>query len=67
MPVQGLTREQLQERAQYALEWKQFRRNYLFTQAKLAEVLDCNRRTVTNVESCVTVRPHPDLLRGFVT
>jgi len=61
-----LTKEDLRERENRAKEWVAFRRSYLFSQRKLAEILGCSRRTVVAVESGVTVtRPHCDLLRRF--
>jgi len=37
-------------RQRRAKEWKQFRRDHLFTQERLAEVLGVSRGTVQNVE-----------------
>lgn len=37
-------------RQRRAREWKQFRRDHLFTQERLAEVLGVSRGTVQNVE-----------------
>jgi DNA-binding XRE family transcriptional regulator len=49
-----------------ALEWRQFRRNYLYSQKYLAHSLRCSRRTISAVESGrEVIAPHPDLLRRF--
>jgi DNA-binding XRE family transcriptional regulator len=48
-------------------EWIEFRRKYLFTQKRLAEVLGISRRTVQMIEGERVERPHPDTLRAFLT
>jgi len=63
---QALSRENQRQRAERALEWRQFRRDFLFSQSNLAEALICSRRTVVSVEGAKEViNPHPDLLRRF--
>lgn len=64
MAVGKLDREQLQERARRAKEWTTFRRDFLFSQRRLAEIVGCSRRTVVSVESGA-VTPHADLLLRF--
>jgi DNA-binding XRE family transcriptional regulator len=60
------TRREKQERSARAAEWKQFRRDFLFSQSNLAEALKCSRRTVTSVESGrEVVQPSYALLRRF--
>jgi DNA-binding XRE family transcriptional regulator len=63
--VAKLDRGQIAERSARAREWAGFRRDFLFSQRKLADVLDCARRTIVNVEGGKVVRPHADLLRRF--
>jgi DNA-binding XRE family transcriptional regulator len=62
--VAKLSKEQLQERRARAKEWADFRKNFLFSQRRLAEIVGCSRRTVVNIEAGA-VTPHADLLRRF--
>jgi DNA-binding XRE family transcriptional regulator len=43
------------ERRRRAREWKKFRRDYLFSQAALAETLGITRRTVCSIEQGAVV------------
>ena len=63
---QALSRESQKQRSERAAEWKQFRRDFLFSQGNLADALGCSRRTVVAVEGGKEVTsPHYDLLRKF--
>jgi DNA-binding XRE family transcriptional regulator len=62
--VAKLSREQLQDRRARAKEWADFRKNFLFSQRRLAEIVGCSRRTVVNIEAGA-VTPHADLLHRF--
>lgn len=47
-------------------EWKQFRRDFLYSQQHLAHALGCALRTVSAIESgCEVYAPHYGLLRRF--
>jgi DNA-binding XRE family transcriptional regulator len=60
------TRTDKQERQQRAAEWKQFRRDFLYSQDNLADALQCSRRTITGIEGGKEViRPRASLLRRF--
>src|SRR4051812_32890423 len=49
-----------------AAEWRQFRRNFLYSQLALAEALQISRRSVVAVETGrEVITPHPDTLRAF--
>lgn len=50
-----------------AIEWRQFRRDFLYSQEQLAQALDISRRTIQSIESAATVYPHCDIQRKFVT
>jgi DNA-binding XRE family transcriptional regulator len=65
MPVLKPSPEDLKRRAFLALEFKSFRRKFLFSQQNLADHLSCSRRTVVSIEGGVTMYPHPRLLRAF--
>lgn len=45
------TTRDMAERKKRAKEWKEFRKNHLFTQKKLAEVLGISRRTIQMIEN----------------
>lgn len=60
------TAEDLEEIKRRQAEWKQFRRENLFTQVKLAELLGISRRTVQLIEKG-QVNSFPDTLRPFMT
>jgi DNA-binding XRE family transcriptional regulator len=65
-PAQKSTREERQRAAERALEWRQFRVNYLFSQGNLAHALGCCRRTICAIESGREVMaPSYELLRRF--
>jgi DNA-binding XRE family transcriptional regulator len=56
---------ELTERQERAEAWKQFRRDHLFTQRKLAEALgNISRRTIQQVEAG-NITPHSSTLRLF--
>lgn len=62
-PISAADRKQARVRA---AEWKQFRRDYMFSQSNLADALGCTRRQIGVVESGKEVyRPHAALLRRF--
>jgi DNA-binding XRE family transcriptional regulator len=64
MPRPKPTEEDMKERDARREEWRKFRKDHLFTQVKLAEVLDLSRRTVQLIEAG-KVSPFPDTLRKF--
>jgi DNA-binding XRE family transcriptional regulator len=64
MPRPKPTEEDLKDREVRRQEWRKFRKEHLFTQIKLAEVLDLSRRTVQLIEAG-KVSPFPDTLRKF--
>jgi DNA-binding XRE family transcriptional regulator len=51
MPKPHPDAEELRERSRRAKEWKQFRREYLFSQRLLAEILQVSPRTIQNIEA----------------
>lgn len=56
----------LKDRKKRAEEWRQFRRNHLFTQTRLADIVGISRRTIQQIEAG-KITPHPDTLRVFAT
>jgi DNA-binding XRE family transcriptional regulator len=50
MPVKTLDKAEHQERRKHARRWLQFRKDFLYTQEKLAEALKISRRTVQLIE-----------------
>ena len=51
-----------------AIEWRTFRKTYLYNQSHLAHALHCSRRAVSAIESGREVfNPNFDLLRRFRT
>jgi DNA-binding XRE family transcriptional regulator len=65
MPVTTPSSSDKKRAAARASKWKQFRRDYLYSQPNLAYALDCSRRTIVSIEGGETINPHPDLLRRF--
>jgi DNA-binding XRE family transcriptional regulator len=59
------SREQLQQARIRAKEWRQFRRDYLFSQKHLAAALRCSRRTICAVEGVEVMAPSFVVLRRF--
>lgn len=59
------SRDDLKCAGDRAVEWKEFRRNFLYTPNWLAKELECCRRTIVGIEAGKTIHPHPDLLRRF--
>jgi hypothetical protein len=59
------TLEDRQRARQRALEWKTFRRNFLYSQNYLASTLGCCRRTVSSIEAATVFFPGVALLRRF--
>ena len=55
----------IQERERRALEFRNFRRDFLCTQVKLAELLKCSRRALVEIEAGRTTRPRASLLKRF--
>ena len=64
MPRPKPSEEDLKEREQRRHEWVEFRKKNLFTQVRLAEVLELSRRTVQQIEAG-KVSPWPETLRKF--
>jgi hypothetical protein len=64
-PRPKATPEEVKASRRRALEWKSFRRDFLFSQASLADHLKCGIRTIAAIEHAETINPHPDLLRRF--
>ena len=64
MPRPKPTEEDLKYREVRKQEWLDFRKTYMFTQVKLAEVLGISRRGVQLVEKG-KVTPLPQTLRSF--
>ena len=61
--------EDRKRRKERAEEWRQFRREHLFTQKRLADVIshsvgNISRRTIQQIEAA-RITPHPDTLRLF--
>lgn len=65
MPKPKPTEEELELREKRRMEWRSFRLRFLFTQAKLAEILGVSRRTVQSVEAG-RVTPATSTLRMFL-
>jgi DNA-binding XRE family transcriptional regulator len=63
-PPQTDEEEELRQRDKRANDWKLFRRNNLFTQRRLAEIIGVSRRTIQLVEGAY-ITPHPQTLRRF--
>jgi len=59
-----LDKEDSKQRVKRAEDWRMFRRNNLFTQKRLAEIVGISRRTLQKVESGY-ITPHPQTLRRF--
>lgn len=49
-----------------ASEWSKFRRDNLFTQQRLAEILGVGRRTIQMIEGGKILYPHPETIRKFL-
>lgn len=64
MPRRKPTPEDIEQRRIRAKQWVDFRFKYLFTQAKLADILDISRRTIQMIEGGL-VTPHPRTLCLF--
>jgi DNA-binding XRE family transcriptional regulator len=64
MPKPKPTDEDLEQREVRKREWLAFRKEFLFTQVKLADVLGISRRSVQLVESA-KVTPLAQTLRAF--
>jgi DNA-binding XRE family transcriptional regulator len=52
------------EKRKRAKEWRKFREDFLYSQATLADMLNCTRRTVTSVESGAVI-PSLRVQRAF--
>jgi DNA-binding XRE family transcriptional regulator len=57
--------EKEQARQERATEWRDFMKNHLFTEKRLAETIGISRRTVQMVRAG-KVTPHDNTLRLFV-
>jgi len=64
MPRPKPSKEDLQERKKLAAAVKQFAKDNLFTEIKLAEVLGLSRRTVQMIKAA-KVTPHPSTLHSI--
>jgi DNA-binding XRE family transcriptional regulator len=66
MPGRKRTEEEIAEREGLALEFKTFRRDFKFSQKKLADTLEHGacRRTIQMIEAG-KVNPNPDTLKRF--
>ena len=64
MPRPKPTEEDLLERRTRREEWLKFRKDNLFTQVKLAEILEISRRTVQFIEAA-ELTPLMSTLRKF--
>jgi DNA-binding XRE family transcriptional regulator len=60
------TKKELKERADRAKEIKQFMKDNLFTEVKLAEVLEISRRSLQMIKAG-NVTPRMDILRKWNT
>jgi DNA-binding XRE family transcriptional regulator len=58
-------KEDAKERKKRANEWRMFRRNNLFTQKRLAEIVGVSRRTIQQIEN-MHITPRPQTLRRFI-
>ena len=65
MPRPKPTEEDLLERRTRREEWLKFRKDNLFTQVKLAEILEISRRTVQFIEAA-ELTPLMSTLRKFL-
>jgi DNA-binding XRE family transcriptional regulator len=59
-----LTGEEKRERRERSDEWRRFRRDHLFTQKKLGEIIGVSRRTIQEIEAA-RISPHAETLRVF--
>jgi DNA-binding XRE family transcriptional regulator len=60
--------EALKQARMRASEWKQFRKDFLYSQGNLARSLGCCRRTVASIESGrESIHPSVEILRRFRT
>ena len=64
MPRPKPTEDDLVERETRRKEWTRFRKDNLFTQVKLAEILEISRRTVQFIEAA-ELTPLMSTLRKF--
>jgi DNA-binding XRE family transcriptional regulator len=46
--------EESTERLRRQKEWRKFRKDYMFTQRRLADLLGCSRRAVQDIEAART-------------
>jgi DNA-binding XRE family transcriptional regulator len=64
MPRRKPNAKDLAAREVLAEEMKSFRRDNLFNQKKLAEVLELSRRTIQMIEGG-SITPHPGTIKAF--
>jgi len=64
MPRPKPTREDRREQKKRKDEWREFRKEHLYTQKKLAEAIGVSRRTVQEIEAGRVI-PYPHTLRLF--
>jgi DNA-binding XRE family transcriptional regulator len=60
-----LTPEERRIIRQRAVEFRRFRRDFLYTQAALAESIRCAKRTIADIELGKTINPNAGLLKRF--
>lgn len=65
MPRLKPTSQDLEKREERARVWRQFRKDYLFTQKRLADIVGISRRTVQQIEAG-TITPQSNTLRLFL-
>jgi DNA-binding XRE family transcriptional regulator len=65
MPTAKPSSEDAREARIRAVEWKTFRRDFLFSQKHLAYALRCSRRTICAIEGAEVMHPSFALLRRF--
>jgi len=66
MPRLKASSEEIEERKKRAVKWRDFMKDNLFTEKKLAETIGVSRRTVQMVRAG-KVTPHKDTLHKFET
>lgn len=64
MPRQKPSEDDLDDREKRAAEWKKFKKDNLFTEVRLAEILGVSRRTVQMVLAA-RVTPQPGTIRKW--
>jgi predicted transcriptional regulator len=65
MHMRRVTTEDKQRVKMRADEFKNFRRDYLFSQGHLATAIRCSRRTISAIEAGTVIFPHVGVLKRF--